>query len=284
MNPIYCGLGKYGIRFLQKMSVQSGTVSRMIAVDVDEKRLEECGIPESYAVKSGSDQDDGSNTDTEQKIQEHVKLLLETGDFIYVVLDMADGSSVLPDFAVRLITRMKETDGTVLSVLLIAEGGNNDPEAGSFVSRRVTSLSNAVFEFSDSAPENAVAKAISGVTLFNHAFGETNLVSLSAEDLNELVLPDAKKGIICAGAALGRDSGKKAIRDAVEEFEEKRKITEVSSALIFAEGDISLLEVSGIVSEFLNLSGEKVTVIFGSNYKESIWGSGCNVLLTGFCS
>ena len=77
MNPIYCGLGKYGIRFLQKMSVQSGTVSRMVAVDVDEKRLEECGIPEYYTVKSGSDQDDGSNTDTEQKIQEHVKLLLK---------------------------------------------------------------------------------------------------------------------------------------------------------------------------------------------------------------
>lgn len=115
-------------------------------------------------------------------------------------------------------------------------------------------------------------------------FGETILVSLSAEDLKELVLPDAKKGIICAGSVLGRDSRKKAIRDAGEEFEEKRKITEVSSALIFAEGDISLLEVSGIVSEFLNLSGEKVTVIFGSNYKESIWGSGCNVLLTGFYS
>lgn len=74
---------------------------------------------------------------------------------------MADGSSVIPDFAVILITRLKKTDGAVLSVLLIAEDGDNDPEAGSFVSRRVTSLSNAVFEFSDSAPENAVTKAIS---------------------------------------------------------------------------------------------------------------------------
>lgn len=96
-----------------------------------------------------------------------------------------------------------------------------------------------------------------------------DIINLDLADI-EWILKPKGTAYTCAGEGFGEEKGPDAMRKALESLPPKTSLKDAAYAIVRISGDITLNDASNATDYLKKLSGDKISVLFGATYDNSI--------------